>query len=118
VYWAGHRPGFTYELTQVNGNVFIRYLQSGTGLGDPRPAFLTVGTYPKANAHTSLERLARRRGNTSIKLSRGGLAVFSDARPQSVYFAYPGSKVQVEVYDPSAPRALRLVRSGRVKPIG
>ena len=22
VYWAGSRPAFTYELTQVNGNVF------------------------------------------------------------------------------------------------
>ena len=69
VYWAGPRAGFTYELTQVNGNVFVRYLPAGTGLGDPRPNFLTVGTYPKRNALASLKRLARRSGNTSNKLS-------------------------------------------------
>jgi hypothetical protein len=118
VYWAGRRTGFTYELTQVNGNVYVRYLPSGTSLGDPRPSFLTVGTYPKANALASLKRLGNRNGNTSNKIGGGGVAVFSDSRPQSVYFAYPGSNVQVEVFDPSARRALRLVLSGRVKPVG
>jgi hypothetical protein len=117
IYWAGRRSGFTYELTQVSGNVFVRYLPSGTGVGDPRPNFLTVGTYPNSKAYGSLKRLARRAGNTSEKISRGGIAVFSDARPQSVYFAYPRSKVQVEVFDPSASRARKLVLSGQVKPI-
>jgi hypothetical protein len=118
VYWAGRRTGFTYELTQVNANVYVRYLPPGTPLGDPRPSFLTVGTYSKPNAFASLKRLGNRNGNTSNKIDGGGVAVFSDSRPQSVYFAYPGSKVQVEVYDPSARRALRLVLSGRVKPVG
>jgi hypothetical protein len=117
VYWAGRRAGLTYELTNVKGNVFIRYLPSGVGIGDPRPNFLTVGTYPKPNALKALERLARRPGSSSTKLSRGGLAVWADSRPQSVYFAYPGADVQIEVYDPSGSRARRLVRSGRVKPI-
>src|SRR5262245_16302412 len=46
VYWAGSRRSFTYELTQVNGNVFIRYLPTGVNVGDTRPDFLTVGSYP------------------------------------------------------------------------
>ena len=117
VYWAGPRSGSTLELTQVRGNVFIRYLPSGTGLGDPRPNFLTIGTYPKPNALKVLTRLARRPENTSNKLDGGGIAVSSGSRPQSIYVAYPGSNVQVEVYDPSASRARRLVLSGRVKPI-
>jgi hypothetical protein len=117
VYWAGSRAGFTYELTEVGGNVFIRYLPGGVGIGDPRPNYLTVGTYPKRNALKSLKRLARHPGTSSTNLSRGGIAVWGDTRPQSVYFSYPGADVQIEVYDPSASRARRLVRSGRVKPI-
>jgi hypothetical protein len=117
IYWAGRRANSTYELTQVNGNVYIRYLPSGTGVGDPRPNFLTVGTYPRRNAYASLKRLARRDGNTSNKLAGGGLSVSSGARPQSVYLAYPGADLQVEVYDPSPSTARRLAQSGRVKPI-
>ena len=37
--------------------------------------------------------------------------------PNSVYLAYPGENVQVEVYDPRPQRARRLAREGRVRPI-
>ena len=117
VYWGGRRNGFTYEVTQVGGNVFIRYLPSGIRVRDPRPNFLTVGTYPRRNALAVIKRLGKRQGNTSEKLDKGGLAVSSASRPQSIYLAYPGEDVQVEVYDPSASSARRLVLSGRVKPI-
>jgi hypothetical protein len=118
VYWAGPRAGFTFELTDVNGNTFIRYLPSGVGVGDPRPNFLTIGTYPKPKSYTLLKRQSNRRGNESRPAAGGGLAVWSDSRPQSVYVAYPRADVQVEVYDPSAQRARRLATSGAVKPIG
>jgi hypothetical protein len=117
VYWAGNRGRFTYELTEVNGNTFIRYLRSGIPVGDPRPNYLTIGTYPKRNSYTLLRRQARQRGSRSLAVARGGLVVWSDSRPQSVYLAYPGSNVQVEVYDPSASRARRLATSGVVRPI-
>jgi hypothetical protein len=117
VYWAGRRAGFTYELTQVNGNIYIRYLPAGISLGDPRPNYLTVGTYPKPRSFTLLQRQARQRGNESRPASRGGIAVWSNQRPQSVYVAYPRSDVQVEVYTPSAPQARRLATSGAVTPI-
>jgi hypothetical protein len=117
VYWAGKRPRFTFELTQLNGNTFIRYLPSGIAVGDPRPNYLTIGTYPKAHSSALLERQARRRGNQSRPVAGGGLAVWRDARPQSVYVAYPGSDVWIEVYDPSAARARRLATSGAVTPI-
>jgi hypothetical protein len=117
VYWAGARSGFTYELTQVNGNVFIRYLPAGVGLGDPRPNFLTVGTYPKGKSFAVLERQGKRPGNHSRTTAGGGIAVWSDNRPQSVYVAYRGQNVQIEVYDPSAQRARRLAASGAVKQI-
>lgn len=117
VYWAGRRRGLTSELTEVNGNTFIRYLPQGIPVGDPRPDYLTVGTYPKANSYAQLQRQAKRRGNTSRPAAGGGIAVWSDGRPQSVYLAYPRADVQVEVYDPSAARARRLATSGAVKPI-
>ena len=56
VYWAGPDATATYELTQVGRNLFIRYLPPGVDVGDPRPDFLTVGTYPVPNAYRVLTR--------------------------------------------------------------
>jgi hypothetical protein len=117
VYWAGRRSGYTYELTQVNGNIYIRYLPAGVAVGDPRPNYLTVGTYPARRAYAVLKKQARKAVNRSRPAGRGGIAVWSKQRPQSVYVAYPGSNLQVEVYAPSSVEARRLATSGTVKPI-
>jgi hypothetical protein len=117
VYWAGARSGFTYELTQVKSNIYIRYLPAGVSVGDPRPNYLTVGTYPTRNSYTVLKRQSRRAGNRSRSAARGGIAVWSNQRPQSVYVAYPKSNLQVEVYAPSSTQARRIATSGTVKPI-
>jgi hypothetical protein len=117
VYWAGVQPSRTRELTEVDGNIYIRYLPRGIRAGDPRPDYLTVGTYPTARAYTSLRRRGRQPGNGSRRAAGGGIAVWSDSRPQTVYLAYPRSVVQIEVYDPSAARARRLATTGAVKPI-
>jgi hypothetical protein len=118
VYWAGAKDGFTYELTRTSdGRIYVRYLPEGTSVGDRRPRFLTVGTYPRAGAFAELKRAARAKGAVSIKLERGGLAVFSDARPTSVYFGYPDARYQVEVFHPSSTEARRLALSGQVVPV-
>jgi hypothetical protein len=117
VYWAGLRPGYTYELTEVKGNIFIRYLPPGVQVGDPRPDYLTIGTYPAARSYGALTRQGSKRGNGSRRAAGGGIAVWGDGRPQSVYVAYPRSGIQIEVYDPSAKRARRLATSGAVEPI-
>jgi hypothetical protein len=118
VYWAGPKDDHTYELTQTtDGRVYVRYLPEGTQVGDPRARFLTVGTYPRAGAWAELKRAARADGAVSLKLERGGLAVFSDARPTSVYFGYPDAKYQVEVFHPSATEARRLALAGQVVPV-
>lgn len=117
VYWAGPRAGQTYELTHTSdGRVYIRYLPDGVKTGDPRPQFLTVGTYPRANAYTELERAAAAEGATSRELPQGGLAVVSRGS-SSVYFGYPDAGYQVEVYAPSASSARNLVFGGQVVPI-
>jgi hypothetical protein len=117
IYWAGPREGQSYELTHTSdGRVYIRYLPEGVDAGDPRPSFLTVGTYPRANAYAELQRAAEADGATSRELPQGGLAVVSRGS-SSVYFGYPDAGYQVEVYAPSASSARNLVFNGQVVPI-
>jgi hypothetical protein len=118
VYWAGPRTGYSYELTVTpSGRVYVRYLPEGVHAGDPRASFLTVGTYPADHAYASLRHAATAESVTSKRTSDGGLAVVSDRAPASAYLAYPGSKLQVEVYEPDADKALGLVLSGSVVPV-
>jgi hypothetical protein len=118
VYWAGPKDGYTYELTRTtNGFVYVRYLPEGTEVGDSGSGFLTIGTYPRAGAFAELKRAAKAKGAISLKLERGGMAVFSEARPTSVYLGYPDARFQVEVYHPSADEARRLALSGQVVPV-
>lgn len=118
VYWAGPKEGHTYELTRTaDGRVYVRYLPEGTEVGDPRGRFLTIGTYPRRSAFAELQRAARAQGAVSLKLADDGLAVFSEARPTSVYFGYPGKRYQVEVFHPSADEARRLALAGQVVPV-
>jgi hypothetical protein len=117
VYWAGPRTGQTYELFKTNdGRVYVRYLPAGVKVGDPRPQFLTVGTYPLANAFAATKRISRGPGRVTRALPGGGIAVFSPGTP-SVYFSYPGAKYQVEVYAPSPSTTRSLVLNGQVVPI-
>jgi hypothetical protein len=117
VYWAGPRASQTYELTRTNdGRVYIRYLPEGVDAGDPRPQFLTVGTYPRAKAFAELKRAARAPNAVSRNLPGGGLAVFGRGS-SSVYFGYPDARYQVEVYAPSPDSARQLVLSGQVVPV-
>jgi hypothetical protein len=118
VYWAGPKEGYTYELTRTtSGLVYVRYLPEGTEVGDPRSRFLTVGTYPRPGAYAELQRAAKAKDAVSLKVGDNGLAVFSEARPTSVYLGYPDAKYQVEVFHPSPDEARRLALSGQVVPV-
>jgi hypothetical protein len=118
IYWAGPKHG-TYELTRTtDGRTYIRYLPSADKVGDRTPNYLTVGTYPTKQAFSALRRAAARDGAVSANVDHGGLLVFNNSAPKSVYFSYPKSGYQVEVYDPSPLQARGLVLSGSIKPIG
>ena len=119
IYWAGSQPRFTYELSRTkDGRVYIRYLPPGVKLGDSRPKYLAIGTYPQRRAFATLRATAKEQGAQTIRLAGGGLAFQYKRRPTSVYLAYPGSNYQIEVFDPSPRRALELVVSGQVKAVG
>jgi hypothetical protein len=119
VYWVGPRAATTYELTRNDrGDVFIRYLPSGVPVADPRPNYVTVGTYPFRRAYATLQASARRPGTTSGPLPNRGVYVVNRERPNSVYLAYRGQDLQVEIFAPSSKRARQLVTSRRVQPVG
>jgi hypothetical protein len=115
VYWTGPLAGKTLEVTQTSdGRVYVRYLPAGVAIGDRRPNFLTVGTYPRKDGLKALRATAEKTHAETIELAGGGLALINKNNPTSVYLAYPDQDVQIEVYDSSAARARKLVTSGRI----
>jgi hypothetical protein len=118
LYWAGPQPDVKYELTQVtDGRIYIRYLPKGVPIGDRRAAYLIVATYPVKNAYKAVRTAAKESGAVTFRTKRGGLAVYNQSAATNVYYAFPGSKYQVEVFDPNPSRARQLVRSGTIRPI-
>jgi hypothetical protein len=119
IYWAGRRAGSTYEVTQASsGRIYVRYLPKGVKVGTPG-VYLTIGTYPVAGALRVTQGLGKRPGYTSLRLRGGVIAAFGKKRATTtnVYVAYPGADYQIEVFDPTAGDALKLVRSGRIAAI-
>lgn len=118
IYWVGPNDNTTYELTRTSaGRIFVRYLPKGVPVGVNRADYTIVGTYPVANATSVLKGLAAKSGENKLSVPNGGIAVYSSSQPTNVYVAYPGSNLQIEVFDPSAERAQRLVTSGQVEPV-
>jgi hypothetical protein len=118
VFWAGARPGVTYELTRgVDGRIFVRYLPPRVAVGSRRP-YLTVGTYPLARAYAATAAQGRRRGAVALHIGHGGIAFYRSSRPTNVFLAFPGGNVQVEVYDPAPAAARALVRADAIAPVG
>jgi hypothetical protein len=114
IFWLGPKSGDTYELTKTsNGKIYIRYLPAGVSPGANAP-YLTVATYPFPGAYAAITRGAAARGAVKVDLAHGGVAVLDRAYPESVHLAYPDVDYQVEIYDPTPRRALRLVSSGKV----
>jgi hypothetical protein len=117
-YWAGPGGAQTFEWTDLpDGRIYVRYLTGGAQAGDPRARFLTVGTYPVGNGLAALHKAAKEPGSRTLKVKGGGWALVNRHTPTSVYLAYPGSKDQIEVFDPDPARALKLVTSGRIQPV-
>jgi len=117
LYWAGERPPSRMEVTEEpDGNVYLRYLPADAEAGDPRSAFLTVGTYPVADAVGALQDVAAEEG-TSLERSGDAFVLGSSTSEGSAYLAEPGSDLQIEVYDPRPGHALELIRAGAIRPV-
>jgi hypothetical protein len=117
IYWVGEKPGLTYELTKTNDNrVFIRYLPAGVPIGSEKP-YLTIGTYPMANAFAVTTKAAAKSSSVPIPVGKDTVEFYNRSSPTSVFIAYRGSDYQIEVYDPSPDRARALVGLGQVVPV-
>jgi hypothetical protein len=118
VYWAGPEGADSFEWTALpDGDVYVRYLTSDAEVGDPNPAYLTVGTYAVGNGIAAIERAARDPGARTFEVPDGGTGLVNESSPTSVYLAYPGSEFQIEVFHPDPAEALDLVKSGKIEPI-
>ena len=114
IYWVGQSAGMTYELTQTtNGRTYLRYLPRGVKAGATAD-YLTVGTYPFANAFHVVEGLAKNPGSTIVKTTGNAIAFYYRARPTNIYVAFPGSNFEIEIFDPVSGQAKKLVTSGKL----
>lgn len=119
VYWAGERPPARLELkAEAEGSVYLRYLPPGGRAGSKPAAYLTIGTYPVADAQAAVRNAARQAGAEISHVAAGGIVLANPESEGSVYLAYPGADLQLEVYDPHPGRALALIRSGVIRPVG
>jgi hypothetical protein len=114
VYWFGPMAARKLELTSTTAGTFVRYLPLSASIGN-RARAITVGTYPMRNAYATAVTRAKTTQMTSRETAGGGLAVWSKARPTSVYLAFPGVPHLVEVYAPDADTARTLALSGRIR---
>ncbi|HEX6702831.1 MAG TPA: hypothetical protein VF101_19040 [Gaiellaceae bacterium] len=118
IYWAGAKSGTTYELTRTtDGRIYVRYLPPGVKVGDKHADYLIVATYPVRDAYRAVQTASKENGAEAFRIKNGGRAVLNKRAPTNVYFAYPRSNYQIEVYDPHPGRARNLVASGKIRPI-
>ena len=119
IYWAGDPRDFSIELSQVKDSSYVRYLSPGVKAGNKRPDYLTVGTYPFKDAYADLLKNAKRNGDSAVTKSvpGSGRLLYYKERPTSVYLSYPNASYLIEVYDPRKGQALKLARSGDVRPV-
>jgi hypothetical protein len=117
IYWAGAKAGYTYEFRRTrDGNIYLRYLPPGTAVGS-KGSFLTIATYPVRDAYGAIVRASKRKGSVAVSIPSKGLAVYAPRSPRAYYFAYPGTKYQIEVLAPTAAVARRLVLQTLVVPV-
>ena len=116
VYWVGPRPDTTYELTvSAGGQTVLRYLPKGVPVGSSH-AYLTIGTYPVANAFAATSSLIGA-ANVAIAVPNNGVGEYPKGKPNDIHVAFQGGDVQVEVFTPSPTAAPKLVSSGAVVPV-
>jgi hypothetical protein len=119
-YWVGPRADTdSYELTETaDGRIYIRYLTGGAEAGDPRPEFLTIGSYPVKDAKQALEGAARAAGNGQTLTKHDGYEALSSPEATDTYVVFDEQPdVQVEVFSPNPGEAAQLVNSGAVQPL-
>ncbi|HEY5815926.1 MAG TPA: hypothetical protein VIS95_06240 [Solirubrobacterales bacterium] len=117
-YWVGPREDTeSYELTTTeDGRIYIRYLTGDAEAGDESAEFVSVGTYPLADAKAALQRSAVENGGTVENEQGFDLLLGTNNNAYVVFDDEPG--VQVEIYSPEPGEAEQLARDGSLTPLG
>lgn len=119
-YWLGPRAGTeSYELsTTPDGRVYVRYLTNGAEAGDPRPDFVTVGTYQVDEAEQALRDAAENSRGSQALSQEDGYQLLSSGQATNAYVVFDEQPdVQVEIFSPQPGEAAALAKSGALGPI-
>jgi hypothetical protein len=117
LYWAGATEGAKLELSRPSADrTYVRYLTGNAEAGDPQP-FLTVGSYRFEDPTGALRSRGSEPGGVVASAPGEGVVYFDRTNPKSVYLAYPGTEVEIEVFAPEFKEALQLVTAGRIVPV-
>jgi hypothetical protein len=120
VYWVGSRPGTeNYELTTASGgSIYIRYLTGGAKAGDPRPDFLTVGTYSVPDAKAALHKAETTHTGSNLT-NHEGYDVLEGKSGTDAYVVFDDQpELQIEIFSPNPGEAVDLATSGALTPLG
>jgi hypothetical protein len=120
-YWIGPRAGTTsYELSVTpDGRIYVRYLTGGAEAGDPKPDFLTIGTYPVPEAAQALQDATTGAAGSQTLTQHEGFEVLSSPEATNAYVVFDDQpEIQVEVFSPQRGEASQLAGSGALKPLG
>ena len=118
VYWVGpDAQTQQYEWTRTSdGRIYVRYLNAGARAGDPRPVFLTVGTYEVPDAEAARETSASQSGEKVRQ--EDGFDLLKGTSGQNVYVVFDDEPdLQVEIFHPTPGKALQFARSGSLEPL-
>jgi len=119
IYWAGEQPNKKLELAESDrGRVYVRYLDEDAEAGVRSTEYMTVVTYPVANAAAALRLGLAKRPDAELARGKNGAVVLIDpSTPGSIRLAYPGSNQQVELYTPNVRDSIRFATNGTVQPV-
>lgn len=119
VYWVGAMPNTTsFEYTRTaDDRFYVRNLSEDAEAGDPRPDFVTIGTYPVADAKGALK-VAEEAAPDQKIVRKDGYEVLADKGASSAYVVFDEQPdLQVEVFAPNPGEARLLAMSGALGPI-
>jgi hypothetical protein len=118
IYWAGPMANAKYTLSVTDTAAFVRYLPDGEGAEDAGMNYLVVATYEINAAYDAVLTAGNEQDGISISNSDGAAIYYNKTSPNNVYLAYPNTNYQIEIFDPSADRALQIATSsGLLQPI-
>ncbi len=117
-FWAGKQPikgAVRYEFTRLtNGHLYVRYLTKGAKIGNTDAKYLVISTYPD---YPTAYKTVKASANAQAGPGNSVILVRPHTKGHNILMAFKGIPDQIEIYDPSASKALAIALSGDIKPV-